>query len=194
MARLRKCAKCGELFEGEKEQRLCPACRAAEMAKPRMIEHTCPTCDAVFIGGHRATYCPACRLERQKESSRRSRAAQRAGTAQKIGSTVICQRCGNPYILSSPNQKYCPVCGPIALREKVLPYKREYARDRSAERAANKARLKENGTICVVCGKPFTPTTATNVCSEACLKERNRRLQHEADLKRRPRKKKQNAE
>ena len=63
---LRRCPRCGQSFDGHKEQRLCPECREAAQRAPRIGTRTCKTCGKTFEGGPRAWYCPECRAERQK--------------------------------------------------------------------------------------------------------------------------------
>lgn len=181
---LRHCPRCGKDFDGVKEQRLCPDCRAAAQKAPRLIPHTCKTCGIEFVGGPRASYCPDCRLERKKEADARHKAAKRAGAVRSIGSVDICKRCGQPYVVSSGLQQYCPTCGPLVVAEKFAPVKRAAAAKYRAENPNAKKDRAKNGTVCVVCGQLFTATTPTNTCSPACAEELRHRRQHEQDVKR----------
>ena len=181
---IRKCPRCGNTFEGVKQQLLCPHCRAAAKSAPTFIEHVCKTCGAVFIGGPRATYCPECRQERKKQQKKISNSKQRAGLTRKLGSTDICERCGQPYTVMNGLQRYCPACAPVAIAEKVKPSKVARAAVHSQEKSKIRREWKQNGTICVICGKPFT-STGSNTCSETCAAERRRQWQRSADAKRR---------
>lgn len=136
-------------------------------------DRTCRQCGAIFRGGPRAWYCPSCRQERRLESSRRFRAN---GPARPLGSTDFCVVCGNPYIVNSARQKYCPDCAPDAIRavdnaqsiawnaENVTP---EY-------RLAHRAKTVQP-RACVICGKVFLPRDSSITCSKDCSKELDRR-------------------
>ena len=39
-----------------------------------------------------------------------------------------CSRCGNPYERTGHNQRYCPDCRPITVREKATAYRKGYTR------------------------------------------------------------------
>lgn len=181
---LRRCPRCGQPFEGHKEQRLCPECREAAQRAPRIGTRTCKTCGKTFEGGPRAWYCPECRAERQKDADRRSKAAARSGKTRQLGSIDICARCGREYTVMSGLQRYCPECGPQVAREKSAPAKREYAAKQRQDPEYNKHTNQIDGTICVVCGKPFTATTPTNTCSPECAEIQRHRVQHAADVRR----------
>lgn len=181
---LQRYPRCGKDFDGVKAQRLCPDCRAAAQNAARMIKHTCKTCGTEFVGAPRASYCPDCRRERQRVAEAKCRAAKRAGTVRAIGSTDICKRCGQPYTVSGGLQQYCPVCGLLVLAEKSAPVKRLWAARHRTENSTYKKDLATNGTICVICGKPFTTTSSVNTCSPSCTKEQKRLRQLKNDIKR----------
>ena len=112
--RLKKCAKCGKLFNTAKnEQTLCDECVAT--AKSTTIRpRTCRECGAIFDGGPRAWYCPECRKIREKESAKHYRDN---GPSRPLGSIDRCSVCGKEYVVNSARQRYCPACAPEAIRE-----------------------------------------------------------------------------
>lgn len=177
----RICPRCGDIFLAEKEQFLCPACRYKAAHEPRLVDHVCKQCGKEFVGGPRASYCPKCREWRKAEASKRHK---KNGTFRKIGSTDLCENCGNPYIVNSGLQRYCPECGKKLLAEKTKPIKRAYAEKYREEHPEAKKAIRKNATICVVCGKPFTATAATNTCSPECAAIRKKALQKIKDDKR----------
>lgn len=185
MSILRKCNKCGQPFVGVKQQRLCPDCRNKAQKAPRMIQHTCLECGIAFTGGPRAMYCEVCREDRKKAANRRCKSAAKAGKTRKLGSTDLCTRCGKEYIVNSGLQRYCKDCAPIALAEKMAPIKRAHAAKQRQAEGFDKHSRQVNGTICVVCGKPFTATKSTNTCSPECAKRQRSIRQAKADKKRR---------
>lgn len=172
---LRLCAQCGRPFDGVKEQRMCPACRAAARAATVLRSRTCKSCGATFPGGPRASYCPSCRAERQKAQSRECHRRQRAGTVRPIGSTAHCTRCGKPYTVTGGLQRYCPECAPVAVRETVNAHKREYALERMDINHARKAELTaQRRTLCAYCGKPYQQQSHELYCSPECQRELRR--------------------
>lgn len=60
--RLKKCKKCGTVFEADsKGIYMCPAC-SAEIKRESVVRlRTCRECGSQFYGGPRAWYCPECR-------------------------------------------------------------------------------------------------------------------------------------
>lgn len=183
--RRRKCSLCGAEFDGEKEQRLCPACRAAAKLDTVVRDRVCATCGITFPGGPRAKYCPACRAERKRDADRRHK---RTGAQRPLGSTDICTVCGKPYIVTSGLQRYCPDCAAQAVRQKVLPTKRAYAAANKDKNIQRKQQLKDASAICAYCGKPYTPHGPAVTCSPECAKEYKRIVQGNADYKRGKRK------
>lgn len=182
--RRRVCKVCGKEFEASGEQHMCPDCRKAAQRETVVRERKCISCGAGFPGGPRAWYCPECRAERAKETQKDYRRRKASGKVRAIGSTDICRRCGKEYIVNGGLQMYCPACAEEAVREKTLPKKRIYAQDRSEERQNRKKELRENGSICVICGRLYTSGSPSVTCGPECA-ERYRRLKmSEADYKR----------
>lgn len=182
--RKRICKVCGAEFEGKKEQRLCPECRAQALRDTVIRPRTCISCGAVFTGGPRARYCPKCRAERQKAQAREAQRRKAAGKVRQIGSTDICVVCGKEYIVNGSLQKYCPECAEEAVRANVLPKKRARASEHRDEFLARKKELAAESAVCAYCGKVYTPTGPTVTCSEACAKEYARIVYGIADYKR----------
>lgn len=176
MARAKRiCVKCGSPFDGEKEQRLCPACRSASRSATVKRERPCQMCGALFLGGPRARYCPSCRAKRERAHTREYQARKRAGKTRKIGSIDYCVKCGQPYTVSGSLQRYCPDCAPVAVQETVNAHKREYANGRLDISKARKAELSEaQMSICAYCGKPYKQQRQETYCSPECKRELNR--------------------
>lgn len=180
---LRVCSRCGVPLgpDDAKYAALCPDCRAQAKRESVMRPRTCQQCGKSFLGGPRAQYCPDCRLERRRERDRLHKAQ---GSARKLGSTQICERCRKPYQLASGRQRYCPDCAPEAVRESVAPIKREQARAYDHKR---RKALQEGVRRCVICGAPITgdrAKTAVNTCSPECDAQRRKLRQYEADVRR----------
>lgn len=168
--RLKKCTKCGELFNTDKNGKtMCDACVAAARSttiRPR----TCHECGAVFDGGPRAWYCPDCRAARQKEQAANYR---RNGAARSIGSIDICEVCKREYVVTGGLQRYCPDCAEEAIREKD----REASRRWNVENHFHEKRSqtpRSGQKVCVICGKPVPPGTPRVTCSPECDKLRRR--------------------
>ena len=75
------------------------------------------------MGYPASKYCPDCRVEAERE---RNRKYKRNGSARKIGSTDLCEKCGKEYIVTSGLQKYCPECAKEQKRrlQAIYDYKR----------------------------------------------------------------------
>lgn len=163
----RVCLKCGVEFDGRPDATLCAACAAASKAGSVVRERTCRACGTTFLGGPRAWFCPACRAERRRE---RDKSYHKKGYQRHLGDTDFCLICGNPYVVCSGLQKYCPECA----RDAVM------AKDRDASKCWNRAHIdydlqREQRHVaaaqiqCAVCGKPFVPGIGAPVtCSPEC--------------------------
>ena len=178
--RLKKCQKCGKLFNTAKnEQTLCDDCVAA--AKSTTIRpRTCRECGATFDGGPSARYCPSCRAIRRKENAKRYR---QNGPARPLGSIDHCIVCGKEYVVKSGLQHYCPDCAEEAVRQ----LDREASKKWNAENNFYEQRSQQPRSgqkICVICGKPVPPGTPRVTCSEECDKLRIKYNQDKAKIKR----------
>lgn len=178
--RLKKCSKCGKLFNTEKnEQTLCDDCVAAGRAttiRPR----TCRECGVTFDGGPRAWYCPSCRAVRQKEAAARYR---KNGVDRPLGSIDHCTVCGKEYVVKSGRQRYCPECADDAVRQQDRMASRRW----NAENNFYKKRSQQPRSgqkVCVICGKPISPGTPRITCSDECDRLRLKWNRGNADLRR----------
>ena len=147
-----------------------------EKGKTTLAMRVCRQCGISFMGGPRAWYCPDCRYERQKESTRLSRQRKRLGLTRALGSTGYCVVCGEPYVVESANQKYCPKCAPEAIRaidrQQSLEWAREKLKDKDYVDARNeKRRACVMEKTCPICGKKFsTRVSVKKTCSDECRK------------------------
>lgn len=182
--RRRICKECGAEFQGQGEQRLCPACRKNARQATVMRPRVCISCGSAFEGGPRASYCPNCRAERRKKTTAEYRLRKTAGRTRPLGSVDICTVCGKEYVVNSSLQRYCSDCAPEAVRQAVLPQKRQRAIEHREEAAARKAGLKTNSAVCAYCGKLYTPDGPSVTCSPVCAREYKRVTQGMADFKR----------
>lgn len=161
----RICKYCGAGYDGDPGSTACPEC-VKKLRSSTIRDRICRACGITFPGGPRAWYCPECRADRKREADRRHK---RSGPSRKIGSTDICQICGNPYTVASGLQKYCPDCAPDVVRS----IDREQSRAWAAEHLSPQQRREQRQActaphLCVVCGKPFLPDDASHTCSKAC--------------------------
>ncbi len=132
----------------------------------------CQMCGVVFKGGPRAWYCPDCRQARKIMQKREQNAKQAAGTTRKLGSTDLCENCGQPYTVSSGRQKWCPNCREEMLkkadREQSLAY---YHDNKDVINPNRNIKRRAPGKRCEICGKDFYSPTCTKYCSDECRKE-----------------------
>lgn len=181
--RQKSCKRCGEPFEPPtKFTYLCSDCHKAAKASGAVTDRICRQCGTTFPGGPRAWYCPDCRAERRRAGN-----AKRGKPARLLGSEDLCVVCGDPYIVKSSRQKYCPACAPEAVGRVVREHKRQYAADRADQIAEYKSSMSSNRHVCIICGNVFDFDRPTVTCSPDCDKIRRQRNQRAADAKRRPR-------
>lgn len=178
----RICKNCGAEFEAKtKFIVVCPTCHDKIKHTPTIVGKTCKECGRLFNGGPRAWYCPECRRERQLKTKREY---NKRGSVRKIGSTDICERCGEPYVVNAGRQKYCSDCAKTAIYETIREDKlRHQAKYREGHPDGRRTQ-----TVCIICGKPFMATKSTLTCSAECAKEAHRRALCRADIKRGKRK------
>lgn len=175
MYNLRTCISCGAQFRGSNDQTKCPECvkkvRASTL-RPRV----CRACGKNFVGGPRAFYCPDCRAERQKAQGREYKQRKKAGAVRSLGSTAICERCGNPYTVAGGLQRYCPECAPEVIRETKNKLSRDWNEKNNFYGKRSHARKDSRTAIpCVICGKPFVPLSVAVTCSPECRAELQKR-------------------
>jgi len=75
-----------------------------------MPVRTCIECGITFEGYKSARLCPECKIHRQTLRNKRHEELLAAGMSRKIGSTVFCERCGKPFVLTTGSKKFCDVC------------------------------------------------------------------------------------
>lgn len=161
----RICKYCGAGYDGDPGSTACPEC-VKKLRSSTIRDRICRACGATFPGGPRAWYCPTCRADRRREADRRYK---HSGPSRKIGSTDICQICGNPYTVVSGLQKYCPDCAPDAVRTIDRAQSKAWAAEHLDPKQRREARQTCTAPLlCAVCGKPFLPDDASHTCSKAC--------------------------
>lgn len=175
---IRVCQECGEQFYGSQDMHYCQECarkRKKDVVRPRI----CIDCGNEFLGGPRARRCPACADIARREAQV---ARRKNGTSRPLGSTDQCLICGKDYIVKSGRQKYCPDCQ----RDAMLGWQKEHKKGYAAESGQNKKkqeRRKNQEKICAYCGRTFSTSTASNLCSDYCRKEQNKLNSCKADIK-----------
>lgn len=149
---------------------------------------TCRQCGATFNGGPRAWYCPSCRKEREKM---RAAGYWKNGVSRPIGSSDLCEKCGQPYIVASGLQRYCESCRNDAVKEIDRQQGLEwYHKNADTYNSVRKIKRRKN-QICVICGKEFPcDGTCRNTCSDDCRKVQRREWQRKAECKRKDKKQK----
>ena len=171
----RLCKYCGEEYDGDPSGSCCPACAAAQR-KTTLQLRTCRTCGTIFWGGPRAKYCHSCRAERTREANQRYR---KNGPVRTLGSTDNCLLCGEPYTVTSGNQKYCPSCAPGAIRQIDRAQSLAWNRENTTPEERRTVRQAASAPIpCAICGKLFVPgggapVTCSTACRAALAKQRN---------------------
>lgn len=180
--RQKACKNCGAVFETDKRGAyLCPTCSAESRRKSVYRIRVCIDCGAEFMGFPRSKRCPECQL---RVNRIRDAAIKRNGPARPIGSTDLCEKCGEPYIVGSGTQRYCPACASGAVRDNILKKKREYQSVYVAEHTEERAANRSFNKVCVICGKVFDTDLPTVTCSPECDRIRRKIHQDKADIKR----------
>ena len=183
--RTRLCKNCEKMFEVPTGRALylCPECSKKSKADSVLRERTCKICGKHFLGYPRSFFCPECSAERKKQQSKSHRK-----TVRPIGSTDICAECGEPYIVNSGRQKYCPECAEKVVSEKIRTHKREYMAKNKEKSQKIKKDVNGKRYVCPICGKEFEKHGPETTCSSECAVEQKRIRQNKADLKRGKRK------
>lgn len=181
---LRRCKSCGtDYWTKPGDSYLCPVCAEQSKKEGVRLNRTCETCGITFLGYPRSKYCPECRKAAQSEASKRCKERKRAGKVREIGSADICQNCGQPYIVTSGLQRYCPDCAKTVVRDNIRAHKREYMADNREYFNALHREARKQRRVCVICGKTFDSPTCTTVCSSECAAEQTRRNHVRAQVK-----------
>lgn len=168
------CKRCGKLLDTtDVTVKYCDACKAYRESTKMMRRKVCMDCGVEFVGYPISKRCPDCAKKANNESVKKSKIAQRAGTARKIGNAYPCAMCGKEYTLVSANQKYCPDCRDAAYKEVDRACTKRW---RSQEGNMDKIYAsRHRARVCVICGKPITSKHATVTCGNPeCIKARRR--------------------
>lgn len=175
------CKRCGKIYlTAKQDSTACPDC-AVEICKDVFSVKVCAMCGKEFVGYPRSKYCAQCRPIARRDADRRHK---KNGTSRPIGSTDYCVSCGQPYIVNSGRQRYCPDCAKTVVPQNVKAAKRDFhAKNKDAINAARAERRKDR-RICAICGKPFSANTPTVTCSPECAADLKRQKQAIADVKR----------
>lgn len=172
---LRICRACKVEYEGDPGSTLCPTCVKTQKSTT-IRDRICRTCGTAFPGGPRAWFCPKCRADRQREQRREAQRRRAAGKTRSLGSEDICTICGKPYTVNSGRQRYCPECAPAAWAEADRQQGRAwYAANADPDKRRQTRQTHAAKLLCVICGKPYTPTDASKTCSPECSAELHRR-------------------
>lgn len=186
--RTRKCRNCGKVFDvpsGSKAY-LCKECSRESKINSVLRERTCRVCGASFMGYPRSFFCQECRAERKKHQKK---IYNQRKPSRPLGSIDNCEACGNPYIVNSGRQRYCPECGKKKVKENIRAHKREYMAKNADKTRERKASILGKRYICPICGKEFGKHTPEVTCSSPeCRKELKRIRQNKADIQRGKRK------
>ena len=160
------CKRCGAAFETDKRSAyLCPDCRLAAKRESVLRERVCIDCGAVFVGDPKSKRCPDCRLSARRKNDA---AYHRNSAARPIGSTDLCEKCGQPYIVNSGRQRYCKDCAPASVSANVRDAKRIYAKDYAVRLGDSRSDIRRRSKICLFCGAVFQPGTTRVTCSPEC--------------------------
>ncbi len=126
-------------------------------------EIICADCGKkAVVASYKSYRCRDCQEKARKLQNAASKARAKEGKTRKIGSTVICEKCGKEYIVKGASQRYCDICGAIVNFELV----RENMKKK-------KHKVNERTVVCQVCGKEFI-SYARNLpkcCSPECKAE-----------------------
>lgn len=161
----RVCKYCGKEYDGDPGSSACPDCVMLRK-KTTLAPRVCRTCGRTFEGGPRAWYCPDCRRTRQQEANARYR---KSGAQRKLGTVDRCVICGQPYIVGSARQRYCPDCAPEQYRKAANALSAAWNAEHVTPEARREERADATAYIkCVVCGKLFRPSSAAITCSPEC--------------------------
>lgn len=158
---------------------------------PVYYPRTCPDCGQAYQGHIKSVRCPECQAEANLRHNAEYALRKRSGHTRPIGSTDLCQRCGQSYTVAGGLQRYCPACAPAAVLDNVraasAAWNRAAYASPDAREAKNSKRRKAWNTPrpCALCGKLFVPgSPSQQLCSDACRLARRRQVQHNSDARR----------
>lgn len=157
---------------------------------PKLYQRICRHCSRVFSGGPRAWYCPECRKERKRLQVAAYHLRKRMGQTRELGSNDTCVVCGQVYVVTCGNQKYCPACAPEAVadidRRQAMDYYAAHKEVYNDVRNKNRRESRNGKRICRICCAEFIGKEylGQGCCSDACRKEWKRLLQAQSDARR----------
>ena len=179
---IRACAVCGKPFNNSGDNHYCPECAKKKKVESVLKTRTCIDCGVEFLGGPRAKRCHECARIARAERNREYR--QKGGASRPIGSIDKCTICGEEYIVNSGRQKYCSEkCKEIGVKEWQKEHKKGY--NKASGQDQKKIERRRNVVkICKYCGKYFSSSSSTNMCSDYCRKKQLQISYCNADIKR----------
>lgn len=179
---IRACAVCGKPFYNSGDNHYCLECAKKKKVESVIKTRTCIDCGAEFLGGPRAKRCAEC--ARIARAERNSEYRKKGVASRPIGSIDKCMVCGEEYIVNSGRQKYCSdKCKEIGVKEWQKDHKKGY--DKSSGQEKKKIERRRNVVkICKYCERPFSSSSATNMCSDYCRKKQQQISYCNSDIKR----------
>lgn len=109
-------------------------------ASPVYTERACQDCGRVVRMHIRSKRCPECQQAAKRASDRAHAQRRRQGLSRLIGSTDLCQRCGQPYTVTGGLQRYCRSCADLAIAGNDRAVSRDLARRKLSDAAYRDAR------------------------------------------------------
>lgn len=79
----------------------------------------CTDCGTIYWGLYNTQRCPDCREKHRKAVKTGLQSRMTYEAERKRGSTDFCQRCGKPYTVTGPLQRYCPECQQLNAQERI---------------------------------------------------------------------------
>lgn len=188
---IRRCKICSVPLPAGRRSYCCASCAhvGAKLAqrvqhkKPRPVSpvysvRPCMDCGKILRMHIKSKRCPECQRAANRANNLRHLHNVRSGSTRRLGSTDLCERCGNPYVVNSGVQRYCPVCAPQATRDNDRAASRALAAEklkdasfRAARNEARRSNYQNTPRICVVCGAEYLPhAPRQKTCSDACAR------------------------
>lgn len=141
----------------------------------------CRDCGRELTGHIRVTRCPECQKEANRRNNVEYRQRKRDGKVREIGSTAICEACGEKYTVESGSQRYCKACSPAVVRENC----RKKSREQKMAVMNERSRAVPLPHTCTVCGNEFYAIGKPLYCSDECRQEAKKQHKIQYDLSRR---------
>lgn len=186
------CKICGAPLQGKRRSYCSDACardganimhrvkvRKERPKSPVYTERACRDCGVVMLLHIASKRCPDCQREANLAAGRECQRRRRKEQTRKIGSTDLCQNCGNPYTVNSGLQRYCKACAGWIWKENDRETSRQVAAEKLSDTEYRDARnakrrdaeFAQTVRTCPICGKQFKPLhSAQKACSPECSK------------------------